>query len=479
MQASSSSTRTSTSIPDTYSYTRSYSTYYSSTPPRKIRREQKKHRAQKLSKKELLKLRNKRIALETKIKILARRLIQLKKEHQKNEKKKLSKATLITFKAEEMYNQSKIKEPQFQDIIRKYISVKKDLAAAKATVDLLHEKIHEIKEQRSAMLEQFDDISDAMNFNDYCPQINYSKINSFNKNPEVDAFGYRNKLDYLRSLYKEINDIDCNRRNSHNLPKASLELSRASFAEAKLKAIGITGVKMEIENMREALRISELNVKKRESEVDNLLQRMKNYEKHHEAELSKSQQRLTLFEESGSKDLETLQKDIENIRTNIDRTASIFDNIQSELDELYDKEFNDNHIEEFINGEEFINEEESKSNSLEEENEHDLFDFSDNVEQQEMGYAQKSLLEQKDELLKEIASLKTEFETIKQQAKKRNNDLKKEVYSLYQHLSSNKKTLKEEINSLNTSSSSSLSSTLSLLAKNIDASISNLKNENI
>ncbi|OHS92693.1 hypothetical protein TRFO_40989 [Tritrichomonas foetus] len=440
----------------------------------------------------------KRIDLETKVKALSRKLIHLKKQKKLLAKKKLSNTVLMRIKAEKNYQKISSQQPQFQDLLKKYVEIKKEVANANATCAVLEAKIEEEKEKRHIILEEYEDIDDVFNFMDYWPHFNFQRYKSFQNYPNEDSFVYRRRMEYLRGIYKQINDIDCQRLKSETRPQAALEFSRAAFAEVKLKTIGNSCLNLEIESMNQALRDLSFEINKRENEKENIRQKIIHFELECKKELAKYQQRAEVFNEANAKEMNSIQQEIYNLQLGINKTAREFDFIENEIEKInkeikvYDfahdsmnnntMQYNDDDDDDDDNDNEVYNDK-IQYDDFDDENitqNEDLpnFDFSDgkNKYYNPINPVEKIYLQQKVELQSEVNQLQKQLDNIKIKAKEKSSKLKAEVYELYEILTDKKRIIKSEMNLLDDDlSSSGLSSAFSTIASHIDMSIQDLK----
>lgn len=479
MNPSSSGTKTLTSITESYYYGKSSDSYYS--PHYSISMHKKSHsRNSDLRNKQIGKLENKKYDLEIKIEALKRRLAKLKKEKKKKISKKLSKKSFSIIKEEPPQVDSTF---GINDIIKSYIKIKQDVTALDSECAVLEVQIHNEKEKREIMLDEFDDIDNTFRFTDYCPQIELHQFRSFQEIKTEDPFVYRRRVELLRSLNKQINDIDCQRKSTESQSQAALEFARSSFAEVKLKSIGKSSIKLEIESLEHTLKNTSIDVMRSENDKENLHRKQLRYELNNKNELTKSQQRAKTFQEAYEKELNDLDKDILEINRQIDKTAKEFDIINQDIEKL---DFNSDNVYDFpvgqsnddlINEYNFADEEKNDVDSQQENDNEDApnFDFTDNTRNIENTSLINLYQEQKAHILKDIDDLKMELQETKMKAKEKKEKLKSEICSLYNLYNQKKKELKNEINGNDENFSSGISSAFLDLAASIDYSINDLR----
>lgn len=480
MNPSSSGTKTLTSITESYYYGRSSDSYYS--PHYSLSMQQKSRNRKSNSKnKQLGKLENKKYDLEVKIEVLKRRLAKLKKEKKKNLRKKFPKK--IISQIDEQPRQIDL-TPQINDVIKSYIRIKQEVTSLDSECAVLEIQIHNEKEKREIMLDEFDDIDNTFRFTDYCPQIELNQFRSFQDIQTEDPFVYRRRIELLRSLNKQINDIDCQRKSTDSQSQAALEFARSSFAEVKLKSIGKSTVKLEIDSLEHILKNTSLEVMKRENEKENLRHKQLRYELDNKNEITKSQQRAKTFQEAYDKELNDLDNDIFKLSSQIDKRAREFDiicrdieNLDYNTDNVYDFSTNDQKNDELISEYNFAGDEnDDDDDDIQLENniindDAPNFDFSDNVKNSKVNF----YIQQRDQLLNEIENLKSELEEKKIKAKERKEKLKNEICDLYNSYNQKKKELRNEMSGTDDCFSSGISSAFLDLANSIELSISDLR----
>lgn len=489
MNPSYSGTKTLTSITESYYYGKSSDSYYS---PRQsmIQHKKSKNRNYESSNQNVRQLEDKKYDLESKVESLKHRISKLKKEKLKKEKlKKMKKKTASKkISAPPQINQT----TEMHYLIKSYVNVMQQITSLDAECEVLEVQIHNEKDRREIMLDEFDAIDNTFRFIDYCPKIELNQFQSFKEIQIDDPFVYRRRVELLRSLQKEINDIDCQRKSTQTQSQAALEFARSSFAEVKLKSVDSSSIKLEIESLEHTLKNLSIELMKRENEKENLRQKLLKYELENKNEISNLQQRSKMFQDTYDKELNYLDSTIYKTSCQIDKRAKEFDVISQDIERLdlnsanvY--EFPSNHTNgELINEYNFANEEEEEEINFHFEddkhknnNNETIFDFSDNTQnafQSDENYSIiKSYQQQKEQLLIEIEKFKKELEETKSKAKERKEKLKSEIYELYSLYNQKKKELKIEMGGNDENSSSGLSSAFADLAVNIDYSINDLR----
>lgn len=155
MNASSSATRTNTSIQDSYYYYGTSSNSYYSTSKKYSRNYSRQYSRASEDRKQIKKLREKRNQLESKIYGLKQRISALQKEKKKQIKTQLTENQLERLKRTSLLQESQHRYPQMQDLIKSYLLITREVSNLRAKCDVLEAQVNAEQDSREKIAKQY------------------------------------------------------------------------------------------------------------------------------------------------------------------------------------------------------------------------------------------------------------------------------------------------------------------------------------
>ena len=374
----------------------------------------------------------------------------------------VSQGELQFLKAETRSQISSSNSNHLKELMNNFIDIIRDVSAARATCSILEQKIKEESQRRAQIVGESQQISDAMDFTEFFltfPKLSQNEIQKISKPEEQQMISLNQKL---QEIWKDT--ISCEGVIKAANPKnkeTALEIARSAESQWQLKSLGTIILRNEIQRLQRAATVSDSQLKKLENSIEDDHKKMSEAKLKNEKEEALALSNFNHNKEEFDKDLKNINDEITRLNNQIKISAKAYDTIIQDI-----KKFDEQpkHIDQ--------DDDIDDDTLMNTDDDNEIFEFSEEKRNRENETQQ--LYIKKQELIKEIESMKHQINKQKKKAKIRQNKLIDDIKKLQGKARTYSAYIKRSFSQLTEADSSSVSTEIQSLIEKIDSSLTDL-----
>lgn len=402
---------------------------------------------------------------QVEIAALTQRRNQLHVELKKTKANIVSQGELTFLKAETRNQASSSNSEEIKDLMNTFIETVRDISACQAQCSILEQRIREEAQHREQIVNESQEITSCLDFSELLPLSIKLPQNDYQSYNEKDKLEISRAQQKIKDIHSELTECEiATQVPNPKFKESALEIARSSEYQWQLKSVGTMTLRNEIQRLQRSVATSDSEIKKLQELIQNEQKKLSDIQIQQHKEEAEALSRFSHGKEEFAKNIQITDDEIKQIELKIQRASQSYDTIMDDLKKI-DSQKNIFNFGDF-------NEDESNENYSNDNSNNNSNYIDNNQEDQQIIYDE--LIKKKNDICKEIDTLKLQVNKVKKKAKLKEQKFLTEIKKLKSKYQSYQLAMQKSCIQMNQLDSSSVTGEIQSLIDKIDNSLTEL-----